>query len=101
MNSLIEEYFWRWWVYERLRAFAAPLAAVALSGVLFTVHHVFALNAYLPWELTVLASLGVLTGGVTWSWIYAWYGNIWAAYVSHVWADVVIFWIGWEVLSGG
>lgn len=101
VNSLIEEYFWRWWVYERLRAFAPAAAAVALCGVLFTAHHVFALNAYLPWGLTVVASLGVLTGGLTWSWIYARHGNLWAAYVSHVWADVVIFWIGWEVWKAG
>ncbi len=101
MNSLLEEYFWRWWIFERLRVFAPAFAAAVGSGVLFTVHHVVALDAYLPWELTLLASLGVMTGGITWSWIYARYGNLWAAYVSHVWADVIIFWIGWEVLRGG
>ncbi|BAM04323.1 CPBP family intramembrane glutamic endopeptidase [Phycisphaera mikurensis] len=100
VNSLIEEYFWRWWVYERLRAFAPAAAAVLVCGVLFTTHHVVVLDAYLPWELTLLGSLGVLIGGITWSWIYARYGNLYAAYVSHVWADVVIFWIGWEVLRG-
>ncbi|MHC4103176.1 MAG: CPBP family glutamic-type intramembrane protease [Planctomycetota bacterium] len=37
-------------------------------------------------------------GGTTWSWLYLRYRNIWAAYVSHVFADVIIFAIGWKLL---
>ena len=97
LNSLLEEYFWRWFVYRRLAVFVPGLVAALGSGVLFTVHHVFAIRVYMPWDLTILASLGVLVGGVTWSWIYHRYGNIYAAYISHVYADVIIFWIGYQV----
>lgn len=101
VNSLLEEYFWRWWVFERLRSFAPAVVAAVGSGVAFTVHHVVVLDVYLPWELAVLASVGVMIGGITWSAIYARFGNLWAAWVSHVWADVIIFWIGWEILRLG
>ncbi len=46
----------------------------------------------------VLASLGIGIGGVTWSWLYLTYRNIWAAYVSHIFADVVIFGIGYVLI---
>ncbi len=106
VNSLLEEYFWRWFVYARLRdVLPSNLlgvgGAVVVCGLLFTVHHVVALSVYFDAKTTALASAGVFIGGVTWSWLYAKSGNIYAAYVSHVWADVVIFWIGWRLIFGG
>ncbi|MEM8783531.1 MAG: CPBP family intramembrane glutamic endopeptidase [Planctomycetota bacterium] len=110
INSMLEEYFWRWFVYERLRdvlptslrgkAVGVGLA-VFVCGLLFTAHHVVALSVYFDAKTTALASLGVFIGGVTWSWLYAKAKNIYAAYVSHVWADVIIFWIGWQLIFGG
>ncbi|MEM7577652.1 MAG: type II CAAX endopeptidase family protein, partial [Planctomycetota bacterium] len=105
INSLLEEYFWRWFVYERLRdvlprSAAGIGSAVVACGLLFTAHHVVALSVYFDARTTALASLGVFVGGVTWSWLYAKSGNIYAAYVSHVWADIIIFWIGWQLIFG-
>jgi membrane protease YdiL (CAAX protease family) len=105
INSLLEEYFWRWFIYVRLRdvlprTAVGIAAAVVLCGLLFTAHHVVALSVYFDARTTALASLGVLIGGVTWSWLYAKTGNIYAAYISHVWADLIIFWIGWQIIFG-
>ena len=104
-NSLLEEYFWRWFIFARLRevfarSVAGVAAAVVVCGLLFTAHHVVALKVYFDWPTTLVASLGVFIGGVTWSLIYLRYKNIYAAYVSHVWADVIIFWIGWQLIFG-
>ncbi len=101
INSLLEEYVWRWFVFTRCEALMPKWPAVIASGVFFTLHHVIALTVYFDWRITVLASLGVFIGGATWSWIYLTYRNIYAAYVSHVFADVVIFWIGYRLIFGG
>lgn len=98
INSILEEYVWRWFVFTRLEKLVPAIPAVLLSGLLFTVHHVIALQVYFETRIVVLASLGTFIGGVTWSWIYLRYRNIWAAYVSHVFADVVIFVIGWLLI---
>lgn len=98
VNALAEEYVWRWFVYGKCRALVSGPAAVWLSALLFTVHHVFALAAQMPWSVVLLGSLGVFAGGAVWSWCYGRYGSIWPGYVSHVVADVTIFWIGWTVL---
>jgi membrane protease YdiL (CAAX protease family) len=105
INSLLEEYFWRWFIFERLREVLPKQAmgvalAVVLGGLLFTAHHVVALRVYFDWPTTLLASLGVFVGGVTWSGLYLKYRNVYACYVSHVWADVIIFWIGWQLIFG-
>ena len=36
----------------------------------------------------------------TWSWIYLKSKNIYAGYVSHVFADIIIFWIAYQIAFG-
>lgn len=98
VNSLLEEYVWRWFVFTRCEALMPRWPAVIASGLCFTLHHVIALTAYFDWRITALASLGVFVGGATWSWIYLKYRNLYVAYVSHVFADVVIFAIGYKLI---
>ena len=65
------------------------------SGILTSVH-AFAVD---PERGTfILVLLGIFIGGTTWSWLYLTYRNIWAAYVSHVFADVIIFAIGYGLV---
>ncbi len=101
VNSLLEEYVWRWFVFTRCEALMPKPLAVAASGLFFTIHHIIALTAYFDWRITVLGSIGVFIGGTTWSWIYLKYRNIYAAYLSHVFADVIIFIIGYKLIFGG
>ena len=105
VNSLLEEYVWRWFVFEKCKALTPKhtLLPIVASGLFFTVHHFIALTLYLPGQLhlVALASLGVFIGGATWSWIYLKSKNIYAGYVSHVFADIIIFWIAYQIAFGG
>ncbi len=99
LNSLLEEYVWRWFVFTRCEALMNRYVAVVAAALFFTLHHVVALAVYFDdLKVVVFASLGVFIGGATWSWIYLKYRNIYAAYVSHVFADIIIFWIGYELI---
>ena len=98
VNSFLEEYVWRWFVFTRCEVLMGRLTAVSVSGLLFTIHHVIALSVYFDWRVTTLASLGIFTSGAIWSWLYLTYRNIWITYVSHVFADVIIFAIGYSLI---
>ncbi len=100
VNAMLEEYVWRWFVFTRCEVLMPRLVAVAASGLFFTLHHIIALAAYFDWRVTILGSVGVFVGGTTWSWLYLRYRNIWAAYVSHIFADVAVFGIGWVIIFG-
>ncbi|MFG0331293.1 MAG: CPBP family intramembrane glutamic endopeptidase [Phycisphaerales bacterium] len=100
VNALLEEYVWRWFVYQQCEAIVAPVPAVALSATLFTIHHVIALRLQVGWTVTILGSAGVWIGGAIWSWLYLRYRSIWPGYVSHVIADIVILAIGYELIFG-
>src|SRR5262249_34571676 len=43
LHSLLEEYYWRWFVYGQLRTLLPPVAALALASLAFTAHHVIVL----------------------------------------------------------
>lgn len=105
VNSLVEEYVWRWFVFTRCRKVTAHLGvsvwfAVAGGALFFTLHHVVAMRALFDWRVTALGCSGVFVGGVAWSWLYGRYQSIWPAYVSHLLADVPIFIIGWHLIFG-
>ena len=100
VNSLMEEYVYRWFVFSQGERIVGRAGAILLSAAVFTAHHVVALSTYLPWHLTALASLGVFLGGVLWAVLYGRYRSIWPCWVSHIIADIAVFAVGWEVLFG-
>ena len=100
INSLVEEYVWRWFVYRRCEELVSAPAAVPLSAALFTLHHVIAFSLELGLRAGLLASLGVFAAGCIWSACYLRYRSIWPGWVSHVAADVVGLAIGWSILFG-
>ena len=100
VNSLLEEYVWRWFVFRKCEALIGGVPAAFAAGLLFTVHHVFALKAQTTWEITALGSLGVFLAGTLWSWCYWRFRSIWPGYLRHALADVGIYIVGWMMLFG-
>jgi hypothetical protein len=100
INSLVEEFVWRFFVLRQFGKLLTGGAAVVAAAVAFTVHHVVALATYLGPGLTALGSVGVFTGGVVWGWCYHRYRSIWPGWISHVLADVAVFALGWLLLFG-
>ncbi|MDF5706682.1 MAG: type II CAAX endopeptidase family protein [Nostoc sp. S4] len=98
INSLLEEFVWRWFVYRKCEILVTPRLAVIICAVFFTIHHTVGLLAYFDWRTTILCSLGVFFAGAIWSWCYLKYRSIWTGYISHVFADIAIFIIGWQLI---
>ncbi|MGD9253392.1 MAG: type II CAAX endopeptidase family protein [Holophagae bacterium] len=100
MNSVMEEYVYRWFVLRQCEALMAKWPAIGLAATIFTAHHVIAVSQYLEPGFTVLASFGVFFGGAVWSWLYFRYRSIWPGWLSHAIADVAVFGLGWYLLFG-
>jgi membrane protease YdiL (CAAX protease family) len=98
VNSLAEEYVWRWFVFRKCELLLPGWIAVLASAAMFTVHHVFALRAQLGWGVTLLGSAGVFVGGALWSGFYRRYRSIWPGYVCHALVDVAVLVIGWWLI---
>ncbi len=100
VNSLFEEYYYRWFLFGRLRAFVSLPAAVVLSALAFTAHHVILLTVYFPgqfWSAVLPLSLAVAVGGAMWAWLYARTGSLYAPWVSHAVIDLAVLAVGWDL----
>jgi len=98
VNSLLEEFVWRWFVFKKCEAFLPGFAAVLTSAAFFTFHHIIALRAQMPWTATILCSLGVFVGGSVWSWCYLRYRSIWPGYLCHAIVDLAILAIAYHLI---
>ena len=97
-NSLVEEYLYRWFIFRQCEELLKGPAAIIASALIFTVHHVIAVSQYLDPVYAVLASVGVFIGGALWSWLYMRYRSIWPGWLSHVFADLAVFGVGYWLL---
>ena len=98
LNSLTEEYIWRWFVFRKFEILLGGKPAVPAAALAFTAHHVIVLAAQFPWPIAALGSSGVFIGGMVWTWLYLRYRSIWPCYLSHAIADAAIFIIGYRLI---
>ncbi len=100
LHSLLEEYYWRWFVFGQLRRLVRLWPAILLSAVAFTAHHVLILGKFFGETplLVVVLSSAVAVGGVFWAWLYQRSGSLYGAWLSHLLVDAAIFLIGYDLV---
>jgi membrane protease YdiL (CAAX protease family) len=104
VHSLLEEYYWRWFVFGWLRRLMRPLLAGVLASLGFMAHHVIVLSVLFPGMrqfalLVVPLSVAVAMGGGVWCWIYQRTGSLYAAWISHMLIDAAVMVIGWDMVG--
>jgi len=103
-HSLFEEYYYRWFIFGRMRAFLTLWPSVVLSSLVFMAHHVILLAAYLPgqfWTAVIPLSICIAIGGGVWAWLYAQTQSLYAPWLSHAIVDAALFAVGWNLLQRG
>ncbi len=100
INSLLEEYVWRWFCVRKCEAIMPAWAAIVASALCFTLHHIVAMQVFFPPAVVAICSTGIFIGGAIWSALYIRYRSIWPAYLSHAIVDLCVFGIGaWMLFS--
>lgn len=98
IHSLLEEYYWRWFVYGQLRKIVPISFAHILGGVSFAAHHLVITSQYFPMGWAVFFASAVGIGGMIWSILYEKHGTLVGVWICHIFADLVIFWVGYQVI---
>lgn len=101
VHSLLEEYYWRWFVFAQLRRLTSFVPAAAVSSLGFMAHHVLVLAVYFGGSspLTWLLSLAVAVGGTIWAGMYEKTGSLAGTWISHAFVDAAIFLVGYDLLN--
>ena len=99
-NSLFEEYYWRGFIVSELGAWTrSTTVVVAVAGGMFGLHHVFAMLALFELPLLALFVLGTMLAGGVWTWMRRQGRSILDCYISHVFADLAILWVGYDLIG--
>lgn len=103
LHSLLEEYYWRWFLFGRLRRRLPAVAAIALSSLAFTAHHVLVIGQFLGGygPTTWLASFTITGAGALWAWSYHRSNSLFGPWLSHALADAGLMWVGYEIWRAG
>lgn len=100
-HSLMEEYYWRWFAFGRMRRHLPKGSAITLSSVAFMLHHIVILGVYFPgnfWLLALPFSICVAVGGGVWAWLYERSGSLLGPWLSHLMIDAAILGVGYVMM---
>jgi uncharacterized protein len=102
IHSLLEEYYWRWFVFGQLRRATILGPAITVSALGFMAHHVLVLGKFFGFTnpATWLLSACIAVGGAVWAWLYDRTGSLLGPWLSHLLVDAAIFAIGYDIVSG-
>lgn len=95
-NSLLEEFFFRWIVFNETKKIS-KIFAYGFSSVLFALYHIVIFGTWFSWYLIVLALVWLLLWSLFFAWLYEKTGGIWWAWVFHIIADLAIL-IIWYIM---
>jgi uncharacterized protein len=98
VNSLIEEYVWRWFVYRHCQILWSKNWAIFICAAFFTLHHIILMVAYCPdWQVVAIGSMAVFSAGVLWARCARIYKSLLPSYLSHIAADLALQIVSWHV----
>ena len=99
-HSLLEEYYWRGFVFGQLRRLLPLGWAHGLAGFSFSWHHIVLCSQFFPLGWALVFGGCVMGAGCVWSVLYERHGHFWGAWISHVIVDVVLLGLGGMIVFG-
>ena len=97
-HSLIEEYYWRWFVFKGLQLKFTWLSAAIVGSAAFASHHYLVLSQFFHIGLTILFGTLVGLAGFFWCFLYKKTGSLLGPWLSHALTDIVVMGIGYILL---
>jgi len=101
VHSLLEEFYWRFFVYNAWKAKLPQLKFTAhmIAGLAFTLHHFTVTVHYFDLSFGLILGLGVWAGGVIWSYVYEKERSLLGVWISHIIVDLALISIGFKALA--
>ncbi len=98
LHSAIEEVYWRWFLYGHLQTRTSERSATSIASLAFAAHHFVILASFTSGIWVVVGGFAVAAAGALWCFLYAKTGSLLGSWISHVFLDLAIFWVGFELL---
>ncbi|MGK7379301.1 CPBP family intramembrane glutamic endopeptidase [Planococcus sp. 1R117A] len=97
-NPLLEELYWRGYIYNKLRAKRRALYAIGISAAFYTLYHLLSIIPIFETGFSFVAVLPVFIAGLFWGYIREKTGSITATIISHALSDFGIVCVYWFIV---
>lgn len=94
INSLLEEFFFRGFIFLNLNKTMTQWKAYVISAFAFSIYHVAILANWFKPILFIVALVGLFIGGIIFNWLDAKSKNIYNSWLVHMFANFAINTIG-------
>ncbi|MBR6617768.1 MAG: CPBP family intramembrane metalloprotease [Oscillospiraceae bacterium] len=98
VNSLLEEFFFRGFVFTNLKTLYSRKFAHLFSAVVFALYHVAMMIGWFSLPMFLLCMAGLTAGGLIFNYLNEKQGNIYASWFVHMFANFAINTIGFMLL---
>ena len=100
LQSLIEEFFWRWYVFGRLIRVVGRGTAYFAASLAFAAHHYVVLGCFFSTVGTLIFGTCVAIAGAVWCWTYQRQSTLAGCWISHALVDAAVFYVGYQLIFG-
>lgn len=99
VNSLLEEFFFRGFLFTNLRRFSTDRFAHGFSAVTFAAYHVAMMLGWFSLPLFLLVMAGLTAGGLIFNYLNQRLGTVYISWLVHMCANFAINTIGFMLLK--
>jgi len=99
INSLIEEFFWRGFVYKELAKKIRPFIVQVLTGFGFAIYHVMIIYDWFNPIILGIAIFGLTGYSIIMNYIYKAYKELFACWLVHAMVDIVQILIAFRIFG--
>lgn len=103
INPLMEEFFWRGFIYHRgsqlVKSERAKNVVLVGSGVFFALHHTVIVQEWFNWWQFLISTVFLACAGVVFNLMYKKSGSIIPSLIAHFMADLAIVIVGFQMFG--
>lgn len=99
INSLLEEFFFRGFLFTNLKKYGSSALAYGISAGLFALYHVAMMTGWFSPILFILVMVGLTMGGMIFNFLNERLGSIYPSWLVHMFANFAINTIGFILLT--
>jgi membrane protease YdiL (CAAX protease family) len=89
INSLLEEFFWRGFIFKETNKLMTPLLTYLITGIAFSFHHVMFYYTWFSFPLFSLVTIGLVGFAVIVNFIFQQYEDLYSCWLIHGMVDIV------------
>ncbi|MFP4423730.1 MAG: CPBP family intramembrane glutamic endopeptidase [Candidatus Woesearchaeota archaeon] len=99
LNSLLEEFFWRGFLFDEFRKSFPYWVSHLATGVGFSLHHVVFYYNWFSVPVFLVVTLGLIGYAIIMNMVFQRYGDLFSCWVIHAFADVAQIYIAFTVFG--